>query len=113
MPSGWTLEECIEYAKKNNIQVRSLKWNEVAGREDLLQAEASRLPLVTGSVSENVLNGKNANNTGEFQRNTNVSGNYSLNSSITLYNGGYIKNDIKEKNLLVRSARLDVLGSSK
>ena len=108
-PNGWSLEDCIAYAKKNNIQIRSLQWNEVSGKEDLLQAKASRLPLLTGSVSENVLNGKSSNATGEFERNANVSGNYSLNSSITLYNGGYIKSDIAEKNLLLHAARLDVL----
>ena len=43
-----------------------------------------------------------------FTMKANLSSNYSVNSSVTLYNGGYLKTDIKAKDLLVQSAGLDV-----
>ncbi len=108
LPAEWTLQDCIQFAKENNIQVRSLKWSEVSGKEDLLQSRAARLPSVSGSVSENFLNGKSNNTSGDFLNNSSFSGNYSVNSSVTLYNGGYLKKDIKVKDLLLQSAGLDV-----
>jgi outer membrane protein len=108
LPAQWTLENCIDYAKKNNIPVITLRWSELSSKEDLLQAKAARLPSVSGSASENLSNGKSANSTGSFKNQTNVSGNYSVNSSVILYNGGYLRNDIKAKDMLVESASLDV-----
>jgi outer membrane protein len=108
LPAQWTLQDCVDFAKKNNIQVRTLKWSELSGKEDLLQAKAARLPFVSGSVSENLLNGRATDGSGNFHDVANLSSNYSVNSSVTLYNGGYLKTDIKAKDLLLQSAGLDV-----
>lgn len=109
VPDKWTLENCITYAKQNNISVNSLRLNQRSTEEDLLQAKAARLPFVSGSVSQNLVNSKNANPVvGGFQTQANFSSNYSVSSSLTLYNGGYISNDIKSKNLSVQSANLSV-----
>ncbi len=32
LPLQWTLEDCINYAKENNIQVNSLRLNERSGK---------------------------------------------------------------------------------
>jgi len=109
LPSQWTLENCIDYAKKRNIQVNSLRLNERSTQEDLLQSRAAQLPFVSGSLSQNLVNGKNANTaTGGYQAQSTVSGNYAINSSLTIYNGGYLKNDIKSKTLSTESANLSV-----
>ncbi len=77
--------------------------------QDLLQSKAARLPLVSGSVSQNPVNGKNADPVvGGFQTQANISGNYSVSSSLTIYNGNYLKNDIKSKSLSLESANLSV-----
>jgi len=109
LPDKWTLENCIDYARTNNISVNSLRLNQRSTEEDLLQAKAARLPFVSGSVSQNLVNSKNANPVvGGFQTQANFSSGYSVSSSLTLYNGGYINNDIKSKNLSVQSANLSV-----
>ena len=55
------------------------------------------------------MNAKNANtSTGVFQPNTNFSSSYGLSSSITVYNGGFLKNDIKSKQLALQSSNLSV-----
>ena len=46
LPLQWTLEECINYAKNNNIQVNLLRLSERSSNEDLLQSKAARLPSV-------------------------------------------------------------------
>src|SRR6476620_160038 len=117
IPGKWTLQACIDYAKQHNIQLNSLRLTQQSSEQDLLQSKAAKLPNLSGPVSESVTGSKNANqyagnsNTGvgDLQSQANFVGNYSLNSSWVLYNGGYINNDIREKNLLVQSANLNIL----
>ncbi len=109
LPANWTLQDCIDYAKKNNIQLNNLRLNTGSARQDLLQAKAARLPSVSASLSQSMVNGKQTDIVvGGLQSQANFSGNYGVNSSITLYNGGYLKNDIQEKQLAVQSAGLSV-----
>src|SRR5450432_9019 len=61
LPANWTLEECIAYAKKNNIQINTLRLNTSSAEEDLKGSKAAVLPDLSGSVSQNLINRKNAN----------------------------------------------------
>lgn len=109
LPKQWRLEDCIDYAKKKNISLITLRLSIRSSEEDLLQSKAGVLPNLTGSVSQTILNSNNANSgTGSFQQQANFSGNYGVSSSMTLYNGGYLKNDIRSKDLSVQSANLNV-----
>ena len=109
LPANWSLEECIKYAKQNNIQINSLRLNTNSAEEDVKQAKAAVLPNLSGTVSQSLLNGKAENiTTGNFQPNTNFSSSYGLSSAITLYNGGYLKNNIKYNQLALQSSNLSV-----
>lgn len=108
-PLKWDLQTCLDYAKKNNISIKGLRWDARTSEQDLLQARAAKLPNLTGSLSQSVVNSNNANPVvGGFQTQANASGNYSLNSSWTVFNGGYLNNDVKQKNILLESAHLNV-----
>lgn len=105
----WTLSECLKYAKQNNIQIRSLQLSARSASEDVLQAKAARLPSLNASVTQNLVNSNNTNPiVGGFQTQASFSGNYGVNSSLTIFNGGYLKNDIKSKELAVQSAALNI-----
>ena len=106
----WDLVKCIDYAKKNNIQINSLRLSQQTSQQELLLSKASRLPNLSGSASQNFehLNNGGRNSFSQVDSNGVVinnnrgssfvaSGSYGLNSSITLYNGGYITNDIQQK----------------
>ena len=109
VPAQWRLADCIEYAKQKNITIASLRLSTVSTQEDLLQARAGVLPNLNGTVSQNLVNGKNGNSgTGSFQSQANFSSSYGVNSSLVLYNGGYLRNDIRAKELSVQSANLNV-----
>ncbi len=107
LPAQWRLEDCIAYAKQNNISLASLRLSTKLAEEDLLQAKAGILPNLTGSVSQSLVN-NNTSNTAVGGSKANFSSNYGLNSSITLYNGGYLKNDIRAKQFLLQSANLSL-----
>jgi outer membrane protein len=114
----WNLEQCITYAKKNNIQINSLRLSQLTSQQEYLLAKAARLPSLSGSASQNFEHSKSSFS--RVDNNGNVigggsgsglsaSGSYSLNSSVTLYNGNYINNTILQKNLAVQSANLSII----
>jgi outer membrane protein len=109
LPKQWRLEDCIAFAKKNNISLATLRLTTRSTQEDLLESKAAVLPNLTGDVSQTIINGNNANQaTGSFQSQARFSSSYGLNSSMILYNGGYLKNDIRSKQFSVQSANLNV-----
>ena len=109
LPPNWTLENAIAYARQNSITVNTQKLSTRSATEDLLQSKAARLPSLSGAMSQSMVNSTNTDPVvGGFQTQANFTSNYSLNSSIVLYNGGALKNDIKAKELSVKAANLSV-----
>ncbi|HTF31455.1 MAG TPA: TolC family protein [Flavitalea sp.] len=105
----WNLQTCLDYAKKNNIQVNTLRYDQNLSEQDYLLAKASRLPTLNGTLGQSFTNSKNANPVvGGFQTQSSFAGNYSLNTGWTVYNGGYLKKDVQQKDLLIKSANLSV-----
>jgi outer membrane protein len=100
--SVWTLEKCIQYALKQNIQVRK---NELSINSSELyadQAKAQKLPSLSASVSQN-FNWSKSNGTGSGLTAANGSS-YSANSSVTLFNSSRLNNLIKQAELDIKSA---------
>src|SRR5687768_17982799 len=76
----WTLDNCIEYARKNNIQLQVLEKNTDLSEQDFLQAKAARLPNLSASFSQNFVHaapGYTAS--GNSQTQSAFSGNYAVN----------------------------------
>lgn len=108
-PHAWTLQECILYARQNNLQVKTGRLAASLAMQDLLQAENNRLPSVSGSLSQSwVRRQKSATTINGTQAQGSFSSNYGVNSAFVLYNGGLLHNTIKANQLLVQSARLSV-----
>lgn len=110
---NWNLAKCIDYAKKNNIQINTYRLSLLTSRQQYLLAKAARLPDLTGSATQNFSH----QNTGSYNSATgtgggsglSASGAYGLNSSVTLYNGNLINNTIQQANLSVESANLNII----
>ncbi|MGA9211863.1 TolC family protein [Kaistella sp.] len=104
-PEVWTLENCIDYAKSNNISISSLRLSKNSASQDLLQAKAAKYPNLNGTISQGLF-ALNANSGLHVQGlNTQSVG---ANSSITLYHDSYIKNNVISKDLSVQLADLSV-----
>lgn len=107
IPAVWDLAACIQYAKQNNIQLNSLRLNKQSAEQDKLLAKSALLPDLYGSASQSFNHNNLTTNTASTAINS--SGSYGLNSSWTLYKGGYLKTDIKQKDLSVQSASYSIL----
>ncbi|WP_443947238.1 TolC family protein [Pedobacter sp. AW1-32] len=99
LPAVWDLKTCIDYAKEKNISINTLRLTSKTAEQDLIASKSAVLPNLTGSISQALTNYKSGAET--------TSG-YGINSDITLYNGSYLKNDIKSKNLSLQTANLSV-----
>lgn len=91
----WTLQECLDYALENNIQVRKAKINQLSGEEDLQLAKAQLFPSLGGSVSQGFVNYPSGNN----DRNNNYTGNYSVNANWTLFDGSRRRTIIRQQEI--------------
>lgn len=101
----WDLEQCLAYARASNIELNRLRLTKSSGAQDLSLSKAAVLPDVNASATGSVTNYTNIN-TGTT---TAVSaGVYGVNSSMTLYRGGYVQNDIRQKDVALEQAGLNV-----
>lgn len=105
----WDLATCLSYAAHNNIQLRSLEQTRRSNEQNLLLSKAAKYPNLTGSMTQSIVNSKSTDPVvGGFQTQANFTSNYSINSNFTLYNGGYLKNDVKQKELQLQVSDLDI-----
>ena len=118
-PYTWTLQECIDWAKKQNITVQRNKVNVRSSQVALQDAKANRLPTVNFSTSQYVSNrpfqesysGVIGTEVVAFSNKNSYSGNYSVDASMNLYNGGQTKNNIRLAEINSQIAELQVLAS--
>ncbi|TDO20779.1 TolC family protein [Pedobacter duraquae] len=103
----WDLAACLQYAKEHNITLRSLKLDLETARQNQLLAKAAVLPDLYGSASQSVNHYNQA--TGTNGNNLNYSGSYGVSSAWTLFQGGYLKTNIKQQELLVQSSSLSIM----
>jgi outer membrane protein len=105
----WNMLDCIQYATQHNIQISTLRLNEQSTFQELLAAKAAKMPNLYASIG-NTYNNANNNVYGndKLVNQLTSSGNYTINSSIVLWNYNYINNNIRQRELLTQSAGLSV-----
>jgi outer membrane protein len=110
LPAVWNLQNCLDYAKKYNIQINTLRFTEKDAEQNFLLSKAARQPNLNASLDHTYTHSKGINPiVGGFQSQSSFTGTYGVNSSVTLYNGGLLMNDIRQKNLEIQSANLNIL----
>ncbi len=92
----FTLEQCLDYAFRNNYNRQSLKLSEEAREDSWQQSKMERLPSVSASLSESLSSSKHDS--------PSWNGNYQLNAGVTLFQGGSISNTIEQNKLMMRQS---------
>lgn len=118
-PYAWTLQDCINWAKQQSITVQRNKMSVRTSQIDLEDAKGNRLPTVNFSTNQQVgyrpFQESHASVIGSevisSSNNTSYSGSYGVNASMSLYDGGQIKNNIKLAEINTQIAELKVLAS--
>ncbi|OKS85967.1 TolC family protein [Mucilaginibacter polytrichastri] len=104
----YTLQQCIDIAVRNNLDVRKSELQMDKDRVYWNQARENMLPQVYGDASRGINNGRSldpATYTYVNQQITND--NYSLNSSLVLLKGLSLLNGVKQTSLAYQAGKLD------
>ena len=100
--SVWTLDECIDYALKNNITLKQNENNYLSGLEDTQQAKAALFPTLSFSTTQGVTNRPQNTVVGSQVYSTSknsYTGNYNLGANVTLFSGSSLRTAIKQSKL--------------
>jgi len=111
---SWTLEDCINYALEQNIQVRKNALSNQILEYQAEQIRAQRLPSLNGNIGQNF----------NWKRNTSVDGDgnivyesgytggnsssYSLSSAVTIFDASRLTNQIRQSEMDVESGRYNL-----
>lgn len=100
-PKVWSLEDCITYALENNITVKEATLDKNIAEVDYNSAKSLRLPNLNASASQNFSNGNTIDPiTSDYVTDQIHSTNVGINSSVTLFQGNQISNQIKQNKIL-------------
>ena len=96
----WSLENLIDYALENNITIKDAALNKDIAAVNYYKAKSSRLPNLFGSASQNFSSGNTIDPiTSDFVTDQINSTNVGLNTSVTLFQGNQINNQIKQNKI--------------
>jgi len=105
----WTLQECIEYSLKNNLQVKQAEFASENTLLTLKQAKNNLLPAINGSTGYGWSFGRSIDPTENTFVNQQISSNnFNLSGSVPLFNGLQLQNTIKRNRLENEAALSDV-----
>lgn len=105
--SGWTLQQCMDYAAEHNIQLQKSRISQEDAKEQLLQSKAALFPSLSFSLSQSlgyrpfqqattmVQNGMATTTNNKVTE----SGSYGLNANWTVWNGGINHKNVKVQEL--------------
>lgn len=105
----WTLEQCIEYAVENNINVNEAIISQKSSEITYNQSKVALFPNLSASASYNLTNGSSIDPiTSEYVQQLVNSANASIGSRVTLYSGSQLTNTIKKNRLSWEQSQLSV-----
>lgn len=107
--STFTLEQCIETAWENNLQLKQQRLSVDLAAQDLLQSKASVFPSLNASASHSYSFGRTVDPfTNEFATESVQSNNFGISTGMTLFSGFQIQNSIKQNRLELEAGKYDL-----
>ncbi len=106
---SWTLQQCIDRALQYNIQIKQSSLNNDLNKIQVSQNTANMLPSINGSASQNYFFGRSIDPyTNIFTDQQVRSNSFSLNSTLSLFQGLQLQNTLKESKLNFLSSQNDL-----
>lgn len=105
----WSLNECIDYAFKNNVALNQQKLSSEVSKINYQQSKANILPNLNFSDAQSFSFGNTINTyTSQVVRQNTTSNDPSLSSSVVLFGGFKYMNLVKENKLNFEASKLDI-----
>ncbi len=94
--NAWTLQQCVEYAQKNNISLKQAELNNVINKNNTNQSKAAILPTLNAGAQHTYNFGRTIDRyTNTFANTQVLSQNFYLSSNVVLWSGLAQYNNIK------------------
>ena len=104
----WTLEDCLRHAQVNNITIKKAFLNTEISKQNHFQSKMALLPNLNASFSDNTNFGRNIDPvTNQITIDRVRNNNFSLSSSVTLFNGFQSINNVRKNNFDYLSSKYD------
>jgi outer membrane protein len=103
----WSLEECINYAYENNLQIKRSQLSVDYNKNNYNQSKFNTLPNLNGQFSHSYSSGK-ALNYNVLVENNQWASNAGLSSELTVFNGLQIFNNIQLQKYLFMQSQADM-----
>lgn len=112
---AWSLQDCIDHALRNNIQIRKNRLTEQQGDVALWKDKGALMPSLSFSTNHSVgyrpftevLSIVQGDMVTSTKSNVTYQGSYGLNASVTLWNGGINQKNIKAQELQNEISKLN------
>ncbi len=106
----WSLKECVNYALQQNIQLNETRLTSQADRINYKQAKSDQYPNLSLSSQQSwsFSNPKGSSSASSGSSGTVSSNNVSLGTSVTLFGGFQLKNQIRQSGELYDASRYDI-----
>ncbi|GAB2560864.1 TolC family protein [Spirosoma aerophilum] len=103
------LQQCIEIAQQNNIQIRQGRLTIANSDLQLRQSRLNQLPTAVFQGNQSINGGRSINpQSNEFVQQTINSSSFQLNTSATLYNGGVLRSTIKQNEVALQAGQQEL-----
>ena len=107
--SRLNLQQCIDIAQQNNIQIRQGKLTVANSDLQLHQSRLNMLPTAVFQGNQSINGGRSINpQSNEFVQQTINSSSFQLNTSATLYNGGVLRSTVKQNELALQASQQEL-----
>lgn len=104
----WTLEEAVNYAVQNNLQVIQNSYNKKLQDNSLEVAKRQYLPSVSGRITNSATFGLGRDNFGKTGSNDNFNNGANVGADILIFNNGRLEKNIRKTEFDVEASQYDV-----
>ncbi|MCQ4035869.1 TolC family protein [Kaistella montana] len=104
----WSLQECVNYALENNLQVLQNQLNTKTQDNSLQIAKRQYLPSVSGNINNTASFGQGRDVFGTTNRNDNFSNSANVGADILVYNNGRLEKNIRKTQFEVEASKFDL-----
>jgi outer membrane protein len=104
----WTLDSCISYAHKNNIQIKQSQLNTQYQENVLKEKKNSRLPDLNAQLSQNLNFGRSLTYLNTYKNVNSAQTDFGLGTQVNLFQGLQTNNAIKKSDLDLKASMEDL-----
>lgn len=100
----WSLKECLDYAEKNNLNLKKAELTYKVNGVNHVQAQSARIPTLAAFAAQGFNFGRSIDpTTNQFVQQAIRSNNFNLNASMVLFSGMQIHHAIQQQKILEAS----------